>query len=443
MRFAFKSTRFFTLFNFHDEQAKGRSCMLLSSVIASVISWLTTGLFYTSFLMANGIDIVKIGIITFVPFIANCFSIFSPSILERFKKRKAVLAASRTAFYTLNILGITVMPYFVQDPALKMTLFVGIVFAANIINALFTSGYQVWQVNFIPNQVRAEYFSTNTLITAFIGCGAALVSSVVADALAGSPYQDTIIVIFRYTAYALALLDVLILSLPKEYPYSQTQAKPRFRDIFIKPFQHKKFVMTMGIVFAWTFCINVPLSSVNYYLINNVGVDYTFIYTINMFYPIFLLIFLPPWKKILAKLGWFKTFAYAALLHIPTNLVFLRHQPNLPVGAADAAAGAAPFRRGNECSLCQYGLYQPAGERPDKLYFLSHPGGQYRKFPGHDDGYQLCRRFPGSCIKPFRAGIHQRADSHVGGGPGRSAGAAGGAAAAAQNQPRYAVAGLS
>ena len=79
MRFAFKSTRFFTLFNFHDEQAKGRSCMLLSSVIASVISWLTTGLFYTSFLMANGIDIVKIGIITFVPFIANCFSIFSPS----------------------------------------------------------------------------------------------------------------------------------------------------------------------------------------------------------------------------------------------------------------------------------------------------------------------------------------------------------------------------
>ena len=35
--------------------------MLLSSVIASVISWLTTGLFYTSFLMANGIDIVKTG----------------------------------------------------------------------------------------------------------------------------------------------------------------------------------------------------------------------------------------------------------------------------------------------------------------------------------------------------------------------------------------------
>ena len=53
-----QGARFFTLFNFHNELAKGRSCMLLSNAIVSVISWLTTGLFYTSFLMANGIDIV-------------------------------------------------------------------------------------------------------------------------------------------------------------------------------------------------------------------------------------------------------------------------------------------------------------------------------------------------------------------------------------------------
>ena len=81
-----RHAHFFTMFNFRDELAKGRSCMLLSAILASVINWLTTGLFYTSFLMANGIDIVKIGIISFVPFIANCFSIFSPSILERFPK---------------------------------------------------------------------------------------------------------------------------------------------------------------------------------------------------------------------------------------------------------------------------------------------------------------------------------------------------------------------
>lgn len=322
MRFHIRNSRFFSLFNFREELARGRSCMLLSSVIVSVISWLTTGLFYTSFLMTNGIDIVKIGILTFVPYIANCFSIFSPSILERFKKRKSILAISRAAYYALNILGITVLPNFVGDPTTKMVLFVAIVFAANIINALFGSGYSVWQVNFIPERVRAEYFSTNTMITAFIGCGAALVSSVVADALASTPYEDLIIVAFRYVAFVLGLVDVLILSLPREFPYLQTQDRPKLTDIFVKPFGHKKFALTMAMVFAWTFCINVPLSSLNFYLINDVGVEYTFIYTINMFYPFILLIFLPPWKKILNRLGWFKTFAYAAMLHIPTSLMY-------------------------------------------------------------------------------------------------------------------------
>ena len=310
------------LFNFKDEKAKGRSCMLLSAILSSVITWLTSGLFYTSFLMVNGIDIVKIGIISFVPFIANCFSIFSPSILERFKRRKTILALGRVTFYTLNILGITLMPRFVQDPNTKMALFVAIIFLANIVNALFSSGYSVWQVNFIPSEVRAEYFAASTMFVAFIGCGSALVSSMVADALSGSSYQDSIIVIFRYIAFALALLDVFILTRPKEYAYMQTRDKPRFTDIFTKPTKNKKFALTMVIVFTWTLFINVPLSSLNYYLLNNVGVDYTFIYAINMAYPFFLLFFLPPWKKILRKLGWFKTFAYAALLHIPTSLLY-------------------------------------------------------------------------------------------------------------------------
>ena len=317
-----RQSAFFELFHFGDDLAKGRSCMLLSAMLVSVINWLTTGLFYTSFLMTNGIDIVNIGILTFVPFIANCFSIFSPSILERFQKRKGLLAGSRIIYYTLNILGITVLPRFVSDPTLKMTLFVLLVFAANIINALFSSGYSVWQVKFIPDEVRADYFSLNQLITAFIGCGAALLSGMVADALAGSAYETTIIIVFRCLAYGLGLLDVLILSLPKEYPYSRSNDLPRLRHIITKPFTHKKFAITMGIVFVWTFCINAPQSTLNYYLINDVGVSYFFIYVINMFYPFFLMAFLPLWNRFLRVKGWFTTFAIGGILLCPTSLMY-------------------------------------------------------------------------------------------------------------------------
>ena len=156
MRRRFKDSSLHRLFNLKEEKAKGRCVMLTSSVLGNVISWLTGSLFYTSFLMANGIDLVKIGVISFVPYIANLFSVFSPSILERFPRRRWVLFGGRLTFHTLNIFAITIMPMLVHDQNARTVCFVALVFAANIINALFSSGYSAWHLNFIPNDIRAE-----------------------------------------------------------------------------------------------------------------------------------------------------------------------------------------------------------------------------------------------------------------------------------------------
>lgn len=310
------------MFGFKEERARGRSCMMISAVFEHMIANLSTGVFYTSFLMINGIDIVNIGIITFVPYIANCFSIFSPSILERFKKRKGVLAAARIAVHTLNLLGITVLPNFVHDPSARVAWFVVLVFLSNIINGLFSSGYSVWQVNFIPENIRADFFSIRMFTQSLVGNVFAMCSSLVADALIGSPYEQTIIIGFRYLAYAIGLLDVFILSLPKEYPYAQTTHKPRLKDIIVKPFRHKKFVLTIGIVFIYTFCNNVPAGALNYYLLNNIGIAYTFIYFISVLYPLFLAFGLPVWKRLIGRVGWFKTFAISELTLFPTYVMY-------------------------------------------------------------------------------------------------------------------------
>ena len=318
LRRLYRSSRFAVLFNFHDEKAFGRSVMLASSTIGNVISWLTGSLFYTTFLMMNDIDLVNIGIITFVPYIANCFSIFCPSILERFPKRKWILAAGRAGYYILNLLAVTIMPSLVTDQSAKVVWFVILTFSANIVSALFVGGYSVWHLKFIPNEIRAEYFATNSMVASFIGCGAALASGLIADALSASPYANTIVIIFRYIAFALGMLEVWAFTRPVEYPYEKSGEKPRFKDIITKPFSHKKFVLTIMIIFLWTFFANVPAGALNYYLINNVGVQYTFIYVINMCYPFFILFLTPFWNRLLKKWGWFKTFAFTAILHFPT-----------------------------------------------------------------------------------------------------------------------------
>lgn len=309
------------LFNFKDERAKGRSCMLLTYACGSIIPMLSGGLFQTSFLTLSGINIVGVGIISFIPFIARCFSIFCPSVLERFKRRKLILALSRFMFYTLYLLAVTLIPYVIHDPGAKLAAFVVCVFAANIIYAIFNGGYIVWHINFIPEEVRVDYFSVNTFISSTLGSVASIAASIIADLLSGSPYEHTIIIVLRFIAYGVGLLDVLSLSLPKEFPYKQ-ENRPRLRDIIVKPLSCKPFIATMVIISAYNFFLQLPASALNYYLCNTVGLEFTLSGTINVLLSLFILILMPFWQKVIRKIGWLRTFALCELCYFPTTLLY-------------------------------------------------------------------------------------------------------------------------
>ena len=315
MRRRFRESDYYRLFNLREEKARGRAVMLTSSVLISVISWMTGSLFYTSFLMANGIDLVKIGIISFVPYIANCFSVFAPSILERFPRRRWVLFAGRLAYYTLNILAVTLMPMVVKDSGARTVCFAALVFAANIINALFAGGYTAWHLNFIPGEIRAAFFSISSMIANFIGIGMGLVSGLIADAFAASPHAYSIIVALRFAAFGLSLVELWALSRPVEYPYEQTVDRVRFSDIFTKPLGRAKFMRTMLVVVLWTFFVNTSASSINYYLLNDVGTSYTYVNFMNILYPLVMLLLLKPAQRAINRFGWFRTFAVSAFLY--------------------------------------------------------------------------------------------------------------------------------
>lgn len=310
------------LFTLKDEQGRGRCVMLTSAIISMINAWLTTNIFYTSFLMIYGIDLVNIGIITFIPYIAGCFGIFSPSLLERFPKRRWLLVGGRFLYHTFNILGITLVPVLVHAQGARIVCFVVIIFLANLINALTGSGFSVWHLNFIPDEIRADYFIKQSTVSNFIGIGVSLISGIIADALAASPYADAIIIAFRYVAYFLALIEIVVLALPKEYPYPQSQQKPRLRDIFVLPFSSKPFLLTMIVVLMHNFFTNIPSSFINFYLLNDVGVQYTYTYAINMIYPFTLIVLQPLTRKLIGRYGWFKVLAVCMLLHMPSYLAY-------------------------------------------------------------------------------------------------------------------------
>ncbi len=322
LREKIRSSRFCYLYNVRDSRAKGRLVLLSSSSVVALANALTTGLFYTTFLINNGINLVNISILTFVPYIASCFSIFTPTILERLPKRKWILAAGRLGYYLFFMLGVTVIPKIVEDQSLKTILFVATVFIGHILSAISNSGYTSWHINFLPEDVRAEHFGINSAVSSTVGLGFGVLFCLIADAFAGHPNEAMVIEIFRYVGIGFGLLDVFLLTRPDEYPYEKTQDRPKFRDVFVKPIQNKKFLGCILAGASWTFVCNLPGGVLNYYLLENLGLKYTYIQVINVIYPLIIMMCLIPCRRTIKKYGWIGTFAMGAMMVGLSNMLY-------------------------------------------------------------------------------------------------------------------------
>lgn len=310
------------LYNFRESKAKGRATIILSAALSNLAAVLTGGLFFTGFLINNGIDLTNIGILSFVPYIASLFAVVSPLLLERFPRRKWLLAAGRFLYYTFYSLGVTLVPALIHGTGARIACMIAMLLIGNILNVITTSGYNAWQINFLPEEIRAEHFGVFNLVTNIAMQGFGLVFAFVVDAFAGTKNAANIIVWLRYLAYAVALADVIVLTLPDEYPYEKSANQPRLKDIFIKPLKNRGFAACMLIIAGYTFFSTLPNAVLNYYLLQDLGMKYSYIEFVNMLYPVALLIFLEPCRRLLQRYGWLRVFGVGAVINGITFLPY-------------------------------------------------------------------------------------------------------------------------
>lgn len=311
----------YSVYNLSSVGGKARTSLLAAVIAQAVVAGFSGGIFYTGLLMGYGINIVNISIITIVPYIASLFSLFTPYILERFKKRKAILSTARICYYVINILGITLLPQLVHSDGGRIAGLVGIVFLSHVINFLFTSGYSAWHMPYIVPEVRNDYFTSTTLVSNVSSSIVLILASLVTDRLHGEA-QLHLIVALRYVAFAIALLDVYFLQKPKEPEYQVTSSRPSFLDIFRLPMSNRKFLLTMLIYGMYACFANVATSVINTWLLEDVQTNYLYINVINAIYAIAIIATSRYWNRFTRKFGTFKTMAIGLLLNVPTYIAY-------------------------------------------------------------------------------------------------------------------------
>lgn len=402
------------VYNAKDDRGRGRLCMLISGIMSGLVGQLSSGLFYTGFLLGHGIDIVDIAIITFIPYITCFLNIFSPWLLEHFKKRKLILAAGKLLYYFINIVGITLLPELIEDPEARLAGFIAIVVVSNSINALFSSGYSAWQANFLPDDVRMDYFTSSGCINSLLSYIIVFCVSIITDRLEGSPDQLIMITMLRWIAFGLAVVDCLIQLIPKEYPYLK-KAKTKLANIFVLPVKNKRFLLTILIAAAYTFATNLPNATLNAYVLevlDGTGMQYTLPNAINALYFLFFIFFSKIWKKFVAKHYWFRAFAFAMLMQAVTYYMYVFVTADTVWLYVVVRLLQHIFGVVMNSIVASLPLCQPAGRGPHQLHVFPYHRFQHGRIPQHDarnDVYLLYGAWLRHMEYP-RLRFHQHAD---------------------------------
>ncbi len=315
------SSRFREVYNFHDPDAKGRLCVLIFTVIEGFLTYITTGIFYTEFLQGYNVDITGAGILSFVPYLASLLVLFTPKLLNHFPRRRWLLAVCKLLYYLFNIVGLTLLPMIITEEGGRLGGMIVITFLSALFNVIATAGYAAWHIRFQPEEVRAYHLTVSQFATAFVAGVLMLSAGWLCDNLA-----DGFIVALRFFAFALGVLNIVFLLLPREVEYPVIHT-PRFSDILSIPSRNKKFMRTMLVVFLWQFSLYCYSSQLNYYLLDTIGMTQTFYNIIIFLYGPMFILCMNFWRKRIERTSWFLTFAIALLIVAPLQILYGFVQP--------------------------------------------------------------------------------------------------------------------
>ena len=292
---------------FGDEESKSRACHLQFNWTNNVMANLVGGNFFAGIMLLLGADDGFIGLMSMFIFASNCLQIFSPLILEHFPRRKTLLIVMRLVIQTINIAFIGAIPFFPASQQVKLFLFGAAVLILNVMNALITSGYSVWHIQFIPNRIRVNYFSLVTMTNGIVVAVFNLLGGYVLDHFKAADLEAWGFAVIRIFCYALLMYDLFLLSRMKEQPYEQSAQKINLINLFVKPFREKLYLRTVGIAFLWSMIANIPGSYYSVYLLRDVEVSYSFINVVSMLNVPVLVLLTPLWKRFLSRYSWLKT----------------------------------------------------------------------------------------------------------------------------------------
>ena len=298
-----------------EAKSRDRMRLLMCNYTSNIIANFVGGTFWTGLLLLLSADDSFIGTLSMISSAANMTQCLAPMLLERFPKRKKLLMTMRSTVYLINVLLIGLIPLCPVSQQVRLYM-VGLgVLIVNLISAFASPGLSIWHIQSIPNNTRSGYFTAVTMTVGAVVAICNLLGGILVDAFAARDMQYAGLMILRGIALVLCVVELLLYSKIKEYPYENSGSSFTLKDLVTKPFKEKKYLLTVSLTLLWNITANLPGSYYTVYLLKNVQFSYSHITLINMLNVPVVLFLTPVWRKVLSKYGWFKTLYMSIFLY--------------------------------------------------------------------------------------------------------------------------------
>ncbi|AEF81200.1 MFS transporter [Leadbettera azotonutricia] len=298
-------------------EADSRKYILVWNGAANIAGNMAGGNFLVGLYAIIHVSDVLLGVLTTLIQFCNIFQILSPLLLNRFKRKKLVLLATRIVYYTFFIVVIGLIPLVPGEDGFRVGLLLAATVFANLINALAAPGYSVLHIRSIPEESRADFFSVLNLLINICIYVFILIGGYVVDFFRSSGSLFAGITAVRIIGLFFAALEIYAHCHVHEFdePGSEEPGgDPHPRINIFLPLRNKEFMICTLLTGLYSFFANIPGMYYSSYLVNDVVAPFSYLGVVNFLSVPIMLFAIPVWNHIIRNSSWFKTISLSLLL---------------------------------------------------------------------------------------------------------------------------------
>lgn len=277
------------------------------SVFAALFGGITGGALLSNFLIELGASTVEIGILSSVPMLVNLLqplgAYLSGRTSSRFKYGLSMFGPSRLLWLIL-ILGIWFSGGSEADKHNLLRWTLGIVLASNLLSALGCPSWLSWMATIVPRKLRGRYFGLRNSAASLTALISVPLLSLILSAWPGGTIQGYGVLLALAVVVGLISLGCQSLMAdinPQEHRIAGE--KINFSLLGFRSALNSNFGRFLIYFGFWTFAANLSSPFFNLYLLDDLGIDVTWVTIYNSLSAGANLLLLVFWGKLADRIG--------------------------------------------------------------------------------------------------------------------------------------------